>query len=84
MTSNGANLGFEQKLWQAAMVYNLPKKGTLFSGFIIRFRKYPDAKINEEFLNYLVRSEVYRNYMRRIIAGVTITNINQKFYLPCL
>ena len=64
---------------QAAMVYNLPKNETVFSGFIIRFRLNDDSKINYEFLNYLVRSELYRAYIRKSMDGTTITNINQVF-----
>src|SRR3989344_5679282 len=64
---------------QAAMVYDLPKNETVFSGFIIRFRLNDDSKINYEFLNYLVRSELYRAYIRKSMDGTTITNINQVF-----
>jgi len=64
---------------QAAMVFDLPKKQTVFSGFIIRFRKNPNSKIDDNFLNYLVRSNFYREYIRRFIDGTTITNINQTF-----
>jgi len=64
---------------QAAMVNELPDKLTVFSGFIIRFRKRTDILINDDYLNYLVRSEFYRNYIRRLISGTTITNINQEF-----
>lgn len=64
---------------QAAMVNQLPKEKTLFSGFIIRFRKNPNSNINEEYLNYLVRSKIYRDYMKQIMAETTITNINQPF-----
>lgn len=64
---------------QAAMVFNLPKDETVFSGFIIRFRRDINSKINYEFLNYLVRSDLYRTYIRKSIDGTTITNINQGF-----
>jgi type I restriction enzyme S subunit len=63
---------------QAAMVNNLPKEETLFSGFIIRFRTRDDAQINSEFLNYLVRSKAYREFIPQILAGTAITNINQR------
>jgi type I restriction enzyme S subunit len=62
---------------QAAMVNKLPKQETLFSGFIIRFRKKDDAPIDNEFLNYLVRSKIYREFIPQILAGTAITNINQ-------
>ena len=64
---------------QAAMVFNLPKEETVFSGFIIRFRKYPNSELDDNFLNYLVRSEFYRKFIRKFIDGTTITNINQGF-----
>jgi type I restriction enzyme S subunit len=62
---------------QAAIVDKLPKEETVFSGFIIRFRKKDDAPINNEFLNYLVRSKIYRDFIPQILAGTAITNINQ-------
>lgn len=62
---------------QAAMVNRLPKKETGFSGFIIRFRKKKNAPIINEFLNYLVRSKIYREFIPQILAGTAITNINQ-------
>lgn len=63
---------------QAAMVRNPSKEEFLFSGFIIRFRKFEDIVLDSEFLNYLVRSELYRKYFTRLLDGTTITNINQQ------
>ncbi len=62
---------------QAAMVNLLPKEETVFSGFIIRFRRKDCALAGSEFLNYLVRSELYRSFIPQILAGTAITNINQ-------
>jgi type I restriction enzyme S subunit len=64
---------------QAAMVFNLPKDETVFSGFIIRFRKNLNSKIDNDFLNYLLRSDFYRTYLKKSMDGTTITNINQEF-----
>lgn len=63
---------------QAAMAKNLNNTEYLFSGFIIRFRKYETVPLDNEFLNYLVRSELYRKYFTLILDGTTITNINQQ------
>ncbi|MBI2558212.1 restriction endonuclease subunit S [Candidatus Woesearchaeota archaeon] len=63
---------------QAALVNNLPAKETLYSGFIIRFRKKYNSHVNMQFLNYLVRSKIYRELIPRILSGTTITNINQQ------
>jgi type I restriction enzyme S subunit len=62
---------------QVAMVCNLPSKNTLFSGFIIRFRNNSYDKLNNEYLNYLLRSDIYREYLTRIATGTTITNLSQ-------
>lgn len=62
---------------QAAMVKEIPKEHTVFSGFIIRFRKNDSAPVDSEFLNYLVRSQIYRVFIPQILAGTAITNINQ-------
>lgn len=62
---------------QVAMVFDLPSDTTLFSGFIIRFRNNFPKKLNNVYLNYLLRSEIYRAYLRRIATGTTITNLSQ-------
>lgn len=61
---------------QVAMVNKLPKKDTLFSGFIIRFRN-SSKNLNPAFLNYQLRSPVFRNYLTTIATGTTITNLTQ-------
>ena len=61
---------------QVSMVNSLPHKFTLFSGFIIRFR-INSENIYHDFLNYLLRSPRYREYLTRIALGTTITNLTQ-------
>ena len=63
---------------QVAMVNQLPSKHTLFSGFIIRFRIQDIKRLNNNFLNYLLRSSIYREYLTRIATGTTITNLSQE------
>jgi type I restriction enzyme S subunit len=63
---------------QVAMVNQLPNKNTLFSGFIIRFRIQDKNKLDNHFLNYLLRSSIYREYLTRIATGTTITNLSQE------
>ena len=62
---------------QAAMV-NSYKDGTIFSGFIIRFRLNQHNQIIPEYLNYLVRSPEYREILTRIGTGTSITNLTQE------
>lgn len=59
-----------------AMVCNIPEKDIVFSGFIIRFRI--KTKNDYLFLNYLLRSPLYRELFPRIAVGTTITNLNQE------
>jgi len=58
-----------------ALVKNLPEKNIVFSGFIILFRN--KSKNYNLFLNYLLRSPVYRELFPRIATGTTITNLTQ-------
>jgi type I restriction enzyme, S subunit len=72
---------------QVAMVNKLPAKTTFFSGFIIRFRPNQN-EVDPKFLNYMLRSPVYRSYFQSISNGTTITNLTQRIlanvevYLP--
>ncbi|MEQ8516672.1 MAG: restriction endonuclease subunit S, partial [Chromatocurvus sp.] len=61
---------------QVAMVGTCPKN-TVFSGFIIRFRITETERALPEYLNYLLRSPVYRELLTRIGTGTTITNLSQ-------
>jgi type I restriction enzyme, S subunit len=72
---------------QVAMIKELPKQDTVFSGFIIRFRSKNNL-VNALYLNYLLRSNIYRAYFPMIATGTTITNLSQQIlgkvpvYLP--
>ncbi len=61
---------------QAAMVFDCPEN-TIFSGFIIRFRVEANETVLPLFLNYLLRSDVFRELLTRIASGTTITNLSQ-------
>lgn len=61
---------------QVAMVKDhLP--GTIFSGFIIRFRANDSKQVENLYLNYLLRSPKYRELLTRIATGTTISNLSQ-------
>ncbi|MDP1757521.1 MAG: restriction endonuclease subunit S [Pseudohongiella sp.] len=72
---------------QVAMVKNLPSAKTCFSGFIIRLR-IEGERVNAEFLNYLLRSNQYRDFFVSIATGTSIFNLTQEIlssvlvYLP--
>ena len=51
-------------------------QGTIFSGFIIRFRP-TDERLNPMYLYYLLRSPEYREILTRIATGTTISNLSQ-------
>jgi len=61
---------------QVCMVSN-PLENLIFSGFIIRFRVTDIDNAHPEFLNYLLRSPVYRELFQRIANGTTIFNLSQ-------
>ena len=61
---------------QAAMVGPC-RRNAVFSGFIIRFRVTATDRVAPEFLNYLLRSPIYRELLTRIGSGTTITNLSQ-------
>jgi len=61
---------------QAAMVGPC-RRNAVFSGFIIRFRVAATDRVAPEFLNYLLRSPIYRELLTRIGSGTTITNLSQ-------
>lgn len=61
---------------QVAMVNDF-RPGTVFSGFIIRFRVEKHELVIPEYLNYLLRSPVFRELLTRIASGTTITNLSQ-------
>ncbi|SHL28276.1 type I restriction enzyme, S subunit [Desulfatibacillum alkenivorans DSM 16219] len=58
------------------MVFSCPEH-TIFSGFIIRFRTEAKDIALPLFLNYLLRSDTYRELLPRIASGTTITNLSQ-------
>ncbi len=62
---------------QVAMVGPCPR-GTVFSGFIIRFRVEAFDRADPGFLNYVLRSPTYRELLTRIGSGTTITNLSQE------
>jgi len=62
---------------QVAMVADHTPE-TLFSGFIIRFRLEKTEKANPLYINYLLRSSVYRQIFQNIANGTTITNLTQE------
>jgi len=51
--------------------------GTIFSGFIIRFRANEDGRLNSKFLYYVLKSPEYRELLTRIATGTTISNLSQ-------
>lgn len=53
------------------------RPNAVFSGFIIRFRVTAIERVTPEYLNYLLRSPVYRELLTRIGSGTTITNLSQ-------
>jgi len=53
------------------------KPHAIFSGFIIRFRIKSTVRVIPDYLNYLLRSPVYRELLTRIGSGTTITNLSQ-------
>ena len=53
------------------------KRNAVFSGFIIRFRVNATDRVAPEYLNYLLRSPIYRELLTRIGCGTTITNLSQ-------
>jgi type I restriction enzyme S subunit len=61
---------------QVAIV-NEYRPGTIFSGFIIRFRAAALERVIPPYLNYLLRSPEYRELLTRIATGTTITNLSQ-------
>jgi type I restriction enzyme, S subunit len=61
---------------QTAMVGHAPAEA-VFSGFIIRFRVADQTQVMPEYVNYLLRSPVYRELLARIGSGTTITNLSQ-------
>ena len=61
---------------QAAMISSCPEN-TIFSGFIIRFRIEARDIALPLFVNYLLRSDIYRELLPRIASGTTITNLSQ-------
>ncbi|HLG17043.1 MAG TPA: restriction endonuclease subunit S [Blastocatellia bacterium] len=61
---------------QVAMVGQCPAN-TVFSGFIIRYRVEALDRADPRFLNYVLRSPVYRELLTRIGSGTTITNLSQ-------
>ena len=61
---------------QVAMVSKVPS-GTIFSGFIIRFRPTRTDLVQPLFLNYLLRSPSYRERLVRTGTGTSITNLSQ-------
>jgi type I restriction enzyme, S subunit len=61
---------------QAAMIFSCPEH-TIFSGFIIRFRTEAKDIALPLFINYLLRSDIYRELLPRIASGTTITNLSQ-------
>ena len=61
---------------QVAMVGHCPPNA-VYSGFIIRFRLSATNRAVPDFLNYLLRSPVYRELLTRIGTGTTITNLSQ-------
>ncbi len=73
---------------QVSMIGIEPKEPTCFSGFIIRYRIQDKNIINENFLNYLLRSNAYRNFFISIATGTSIFNLTQeilsnvKIYYP--
>ncbi|KEQ56395.1 Type-1 restriction enzyme StySJI specificity protein [Marine Group I thaumarchaeote SCGC AAA799-N04] len=62
---------------QVVMVNDF-KPGTVFSGFIIRFRVNDEKKINPLFLNYILRSPKYRGQFVRLAEGSVHSNFNQE------
>lgn len=62
---------------QVAMVNDLPNNSTLFSGFIIRFRNNSSKLLSNNFINYLLRSNIYRKYLTKIAIGTSIINLTQ-------
>jgi type I restriction enzyme S subunit len=62
---------------QVALVC-FPPKDTIFSGFIIRFRIADKSAAIPEYLNYLLRSPIYREIFQRIANGTTIYNLSQE------
>lgn len=62
---------------QVAMINDLPNKSTLFSGFIIRFRNNSSKLLSNNFVNYLLRSDIYRKYLTKIAIGTSIINLTQ-------
>lgn len=57
---------------QVSMVNTLPENYCVFSSFIIRFRNRHQDKLNSTFLNYLLRSPKYRQYLIKIAIGTAI------------
>jgi type I restriction enzyme S subunit len=62
---------------QVAMINDLPNNITLFSGFIIRFRNNSSKLLSDNFINYLLRSNIYRKYLTKIAIGTSIINLTQ-------
>jgi type I restriction enzyme S subunit len=62
---------------QTAMVGACPSNA-IFSGFIIRFRVTATDRVIPEFLNYMLRSPLFRELLTRIASGTTISNLSQK------
>jgi len=62
---------------QVAMINDLPNNSTLFSGFIIRFRNNSYKLLSNNFINYLLRSNIYRKYLTKIAIGTSIINLTQ-------
>lgn len=62
---------------QVAMINDLPNNITLFSGFIIRFRNNSSELLSDKFINYLLRSNIYRKYLTKIAIGTSIINLTQ-------
>jgi len=61
---------------QTAIVKN-PPKGTIFSGFTIRFRSNNKNIVDALFLLYNLKSPVSREVFARIATGTTISNLSQ-------
>lgn len=62
---------------QVAMINDLPNNSSLFSGFIIRFRNNSSKLLSNNFINYLLRSRIYRKYLTKIAIGTSIINLTQ-------
>ena len=61
---------------KVAIVHNLPKAATLNAGiFVVR----PDNRFNKEYISYVFKGPIFREFINKSKTGAIIKHLNQKY-----